>query len=198
MDLAIVHTPPKLGTKAIILALLKALGIAAVLIAILVFPAFGQEPTVRTVPTMVSVRMPLLRESNPVAIMQLEHARAMRDSTGATLRFDLGSSVIRSEAVAELNASLEMLKATPTLRIRIEGRADNGASNADNTNLAWTRAGATKLWLTSQGIASDRIDAVGFSAARPVCQESPDICEAKGRRAEFLILAGTSDAAPKK
>lgn len=198
MDLAIVHTPPKLGAREIIRALLKALGLAAVLIAIFTFPAFGQEPTVRTVPTTVSVRMPLLRESNPVAIMQLENARTARDTTGTTLRFDVGSSIIRSEAAAALNASLETLRAKPTLRIRIEGRADDGASNADNTNLAWTRAGATKLWLTSQGIASDRIDAVGFSAARPVCQGSPDICEAKGQRAEFLIVAGTTDAAPKK
>ncbi len=198
MDLAIVHTPPKLGAKAIILALLKALGLAAFLIAIFALPAFGQEPAVRTVPTTVSIRMPVLRESNPVAIMQLENARSLRDTTGATLRFDVGSSAIGSEAAAALNASLEMLRAKPTLRIRIEGRADNGASNADNTNLAWTRAGATKLWLTSQGIASDRIDAVGFSAARPVCQEPPAICEAKGRRAEFLIVAGTIDAIPKK
>lgn len=198
MDLAIVHTPPKLGAREIIRALLKALGLAAVLVAIFTFPVYGQQPAVRTTPTTVSVRMPLLLESNPVAIMRLEHARALRDATGTTLRFDIGSSVIRSEAAAALSASLEMLRAKPTLRIRIEGRADNGASNADNTNLAWTRAGATKLWLTSQGIASDRIDAVGFSATRPVCQESPDICEAKGQRPEFLIVAGTTDAAPKK
>ncbi|HZO17871.1 MAG TPA: OmpA family protein [Gemmatimonadaceae bacterium] len=198
MDFTIVHTPPKLGAKAIILALLKALGLAAFLIAIFAFPAFGQQPAVNTVPTMVSVRMPVLRVSNPVAIMQLENARAARDTTGTTLYFDLGSSVIRSEAAAELDASLEMLRANPTLRIRIEGRADDGASNADNTSLAWTRAGATKLWLTSQGIASDRIDAVGFNAARPVCQESLDICQAKGLRAEFLIVAGTGDAAPNK
>ena len=198
MDFAIVHTPPKLGAKAIILALLKALGLAAFLIAIFAFPAFGQQPAVHTVPTTLSVRMPVLRESNPVAIMQLENARTVRDTTGTTLRFDVGSSAIRSEAAAALNASLEMLREQPTLRIRIEGRADNSATNADNTKLAWTRAGATKRWLTSQGIASDRIDAVGFSATRSVCQESPDICQAKGRRAEFLIVAGTSDAAPKK
>jgi OmpA family len=198
MDFAIVHTPPKLRAREIILALLKSLGIAAILIAIFAFPAFGQEPAVHTVPTTLGVRMPLLRESNPVAIMQLENARALRGPAGPTLHFDVGSSIIRSEAAAALNATLEMLRAKPTLRIRIEGRPDSRASNADNTSLAWTRAGATKLWLTSRGIASDRIDAVGFSATRPVCQESPDICEAKGQRPEFLIVAGTSDAAPKK
>ena len=60
----IVHDPPTLGgTRAILGALLKLAAVALFLIAILAFPAVTQEP---------AVQMPLLRESDPVAIMRLD------------------------------------------------------------------------------------------------------------------------------
>ena len=69
---AVVHDPPTWGKKAIILALLKLTALAMFLIALLAFPALSQR--------VYPVPMPLLRESNPVAIMQLEADRVVRDS----------------------------------------------------------------------------------------------------------------------
>ena len=67
---------------------------------------------------------------------------------------------------------------------------DARGSSADNITLAWTRAVAAKLWLTDRGIASERIEAVGFSAWRPRCEDPYESCWWQNRRAEFVIVAG--------
>ena len=65
MHHAIVHEPPTWGARAIIGALLKLAGLAILLVAILAFPAFSQQLAARS---LDPVRMPLLRESDPVAV----------------------------------------------------------------------------------------------------------------------------------
>ena len=214
----IVHDPLTLGgSRAILYALLKLAAVAMFLIAILAFPAFTQE---------MASQMPLLRESDPVAIMRLENGRARRDfvsrqdstrgNTGQrvadaeivgmhrvevygwmspTIHFDIGSSEIRSDAIAAMEAKLGVLRGMPALRIRIEGQADNRGSTASNHTLASSRADAAKRWLTSRGIAVDRIEAVGFGEARPLCGENNESCWWQNRRAEFVIVAD-ADAVP--
>ena len=178
--------------------------------------------------TVYPVQMPLLRESDPVAIMRLESNRATRDSVShqgllrstrtqrladvrvvgllpvevsdrmsTTIHFDVGRSEIRQDAIAALEGKLELMRQIPALRIRIEGQADARGSNAYNIGLAWARAGAAKLWLTDRGIASDRIDAVGFSANRPICADRYESCWWQNRRAEFVIVAGADTDVPR-
>jgi outer membrane protein OmpA-like peptidoglycan-associated protein len=151
-----------------------------------------------------AVQMPLLRESDPVAIMGLETDRARRDSVirqdsydrmSTTIHFDVGSFELRSDAIAALEAKLDLLRAIPALRIRIEGQADVRGSSASNITLAWERAGAAKLWLTNRGIAAERIDAVGFGERRPLCEDSHESCWSQNRRNEFVIVAG-ADVVP--
>jgi outer membrane protein OmpA-like peptidoglycan-associated protein len=114
----------------------------------------------------------------------------IEDRMSTTIYFDAGSSEIRPDAIAALEAKLDLLRGIPELRIRIEGQADARGSSADNITLAWTRAGAAKRWLTSRGIAADRIEAVGFSAWRPICADPYESCWWQNRRAEFVIVAG--------
>jgi outer membrane protein OmpA-like peptidoglycan-associated protein len=168
--------------------------------------------------TVYPVPMPLLRESNPVTIMQLETDRAGRDSfaqgvagvrvaglrsiemhdrMSMAIHFDVGSAVIRPDAIAALDAKLDLLRGIPAMRIRIEGQADARGSSASNTTLAWTRAETAKRWLTTRGIASDRIDAVGFGSWRPVCEGRQESCLWQNRRAEFVIVAGADADVPR-
>jgi outer membrane protein OmpA-like peptidoglycan-associated protein len=165
-------------------------------------------------------RMPLLRETDPVAIMGLETERARRDSASrqdsigrertqhlaadldtaelrdgvdATIHFDVGSSKVRSDASVTLGETLVLLRGVPALRIRIEGQADVPGSTANDITLAWDRAGAAKVWLIDHGMDPDRIDAVGYSEGRPLCEDRTGACSSRIRRDEFLILAGADD-----
>lgn len=220
---AIVHDPPTLGARSIVAFLLKVTVLALFLVAVLGVAAFAQQPSVRN-----PVQMPLLRESDPVAIMRLESKRATRDSVShhdslrrdrtqrladvrvvallpvevsdrmsTTIHFDVGKSAIREDAVAAMEGKLDLLRGIPALRIRIEGQADTRGSNAYNIGLAWSRAGAAKRWLTDRGIASDRIDAVGFSSRRSICQDAQESCWWQNRRAEFVIIAGADANVPR-
>jgi outer membrane protein OmpA-like peptidoglycan-associated protein len=47
-----------------------------------------------------------------------------------------------------------------------------------------------KVWLTNHGMDPARIDAVGYSEARPRCDARTDGCPSHIRRDEFLIVAG--------
>ena len=186
MKHAIVYDPPTLGGgRAILGALLTLAGPALLLTALLAFPAFSQQLAPRM--------MPLLLDSDPVAIMGLETDRARRDSVsrsdagGATIHFDAGSSKVRSDASTKLGETLERLRSHPAVRIRIEGQGDVRGSTANDITLAWDRAGAAKVWLINHGMARDRIDAVGYSEGR--CEELNAVCSWPIRD-EFLIVAG--------
>lgn len=188
MKHAIVYDPPTLGGgRAILGALLKLAGLALLLTALLAFPAFSQQ--------LAPALMPLLRESNPVAIMGLESDRARRDSVsrsdavGATIHFDVGSSEVRPDASTTLRETLELLRSRPAVRIRIEGKGDVRGSASSDITLAWDRAAAAKVWLINQGMDPDRIDAVGYSEAR--CAELNAVCTWP-LRDEFLIVAGAN------
>lgn len=188
MKHAIVYDPPMVGgAKAILGALLKLAGLALLLTVLLAFPALSQR--------LVPVRMPLLLESDPVAIMGLETARAHRDSVsrsdavGATIHFDVGSSRVRADASITLGETVELLRSRPAVRIRIEGKGDVRGSAASDITLAWDRAGAAKVWLINHGMDSDRIDAVGYSEAR--CEKLNAVCSWPIRD-EFLIVAGAN------
>ena len=206
----VVHEPPPLGARAIIGALLKLAAVALFLIVLLAFPALSQQMA-----TVFPVAMPTLRESDPVAIMALETDRALRtqrlaearvsgllsvevhDRMSTTIHFDVGSAAIRPDAIAALESKLDLLRGIPALQIRIEGQADVRGSSASNITLAWARAEAAKLWLTNRVIPSDRIDAVVFSASRPICEGRNESCLWQNRRAEFVIVAGADADTPR-
>ena len=238
---AVVHELPALSARAVVALLLKLGAIAILLIAVVAFPAVSQTRGVRTLElkggdtlrrgelaTVYPTRMPVLRESNPVAVMALEAARVTRDSIArqdtprtdltqtladarviglrpvevfdrmsTIIHFDVGSAEIRPDAIAALEGKLDLLRGLPALRIRIEGQADVRGSTASNITLAWARAGAAKVWLTDRGIAADRIEAVGFSAWRPICEGRNESCLWQNRRAEFVIVAGAGGEAPR-
>ena len=167
MHHAIVHEPPTLGARAIIQALLKLAGLAILLTALLAFPALAQEMGVRT-------WIPLLRESDPVAIMGLETKRARRDSASrqdsiasqrtsdSPLTWTRPSYAngwtrpyfiwFESDASVTLGETLVLLRSFSALRIRIEGQADVPGSTAYDIALAWDRAEAAKVWLTNHGM----------------------------------------------
>ena len=211
---AVVHDSPNWGKKAVLGALLKLVGLAMLLTALLAFPALSQRMATSTLE--LSTPMPTLRASDPVAIMALERDRAVRaqrraeprlvglrpievrDRMSTAIHFDVGSSAIRPDAIAALESKLDLLRGIPALQIRIEGQADVRGSNANNITLAWERAEAAKRWLTSRGIPSDRIDAVGFSTSRPICEDRNESCLWQNRRAEFVIVAGADADVPRR
>ena len=72
-------------------------------------------------------------------------------------------------------------------KVRIEGHTDNQGNDAHNDKLSVERALAVKNWLVAQGVAADRIVAVGFGEKRPLADNSTEEGRAQNRRTEFHI-----------
>jgi peptidoglycan-associated lipoprotein len=114
----------------------------------------------------------------------------------ATILFDYDASDIRGDARAALDAKLPVLRANPSVMIRISGHADERGSDQYNDALGQRRAAAAKRYLTDNGIDGARITIVSYGETRPAATGADEGAWATNRRAEFEITAGESSITP--
>ena len=118
--------------------------------------------------------------------------RAQVQSTLTTpVRFDFDRSVLTDQALQLLDAKVAALQANPSIRVRIEGNADDSGSDEYNMALSQKRAGIAHRYLTERGIDGSRLQIVSFGEERPSCtvnHEEP--CRAQNRRDEFVVISG--------
>jgi peptidoglycan-associated lipoprotein len=99
--------------------------------------------------------------------------------------FDYDKAEIRSDSVADLQLSVNWIKANPNVRITIEGHCDDRGSEEYNLALGDRRANVVKEFLLNQGVPANRINTVSYGEERPQCREETEACFAKNRRAHF-------------
>ena len=120
-------------------------------------------------------------------------ARALADARSllnAPIYFDYDKSEIRADAKSVLDSKLALLRANPSMKIRIEGNTDSRGSNEYNMALGLRRANAARRYLVSQGIEESRFEVVSYGEERPVDQGTTDDAYAKNRRDDFVITIG--------
>jgi len=103
--------------------------------------------------------------------------------------FDLDSSQIRSDAQPVLQKDADWLKRWPSTKVTVEGHCDSRGSAEYNLALGNRRATAVRDYLTSLGIAADRVQVVSKGKEQPVCTEEAESCWQQNRRGHFLITA---------
>lgn len=120
-------------------------------------------------------------------------ARAERARIDAVMsspvHFSFDRSDLSVQTRADLDDKLEVLRANPTLRIRVEGHADDRGASEYNLSLGMRRAAAVRRYFLQREIADDRIDTASFGEERPLCRDPEESCWGINRRAEFVILA---------
>ena len=86
------------------------------------------------------------------------------------------------------NAIAKTMNAHPeVLRVRVEGHTDSRASDSYNMKLSQERADAVRQYLIDQGVASERLVAIGKGEREPLdSRETPESWDLN-RRVEFLI-----------
>jgi peptidoglycan-associated lipoprotein len=94
---------------------------------------------------------------------------------------------LSSEAISTLQSIAAFLKDHPTLKILIEGNADERGSAEYNIGLGDNRARAAKNYLTGYGIAVGQIETTSYGKERPAVPNcgNDDKCHAKNRRDEW-------------
>ncbi len=110
--------------------------------------------------------------------------------------FDYDMSAVRNDAAAVLREKVNILRASPQVRLRIEGYCDERGSSAYNLTLGNRRAEAIRQFFTGVGLSESRFEIVSFGEDRPLVQGSNEGAWARNRRVEFVITAGANAINP--
>jgi peptidoglycan-associated lipoprotein len=103
------------------------------------------------------------------------------------VHFDYDRADLSTEAKSALDAKIGLLRADPTLRIRIDGHTDERGSDEYNLALGMRRAAAARGYLVDRGIDAMRIAVASLGEEHPVCQEADESCWSRNRRDEFVM-----------
>lgn len=106
------------------------------------------------------------------------------------VHFDFDQSKINEEGIRLLDQKVEALQKNPTIRIRIEGNADDYGSDEYNMVLSQRRAAIVNRYFTERGIDASRLQIVSYGEERPACKGQDEPCRAQNRRDEFIVVSG--------
>jgi peptidoglycan-associated lipoprotein len=142
-------------------------------------PAAKQEPVAKTehVQTDNDVFQPVDMDAKMKEVFQ-------------TVYFDYDKSDLRPDAIERLEKIAGFLAENATVRVLVEGHADERGSNEYNIGLGESRAKAAKEYLISYGVKPTRLEHTSYGRERPAfpnCQDED--CHGKNRRVEWKILA---------
>ncbi len=131
-------------------------------------------------------------EARLIAFIQ-EHKKA---DPGAWFDFDRlvfvgsGTDVDVPQSRSQLENVVEILKAYPTVRLKIGGYTDSEGPAATRQKLSTSRAQAVRTALVQMGVEPGRLQAAGYGSARPACPANDtDDCRAQNRRIAVQITA---------
>ncbi|XKG48714.1 OmpA family protein [Halomonas sp.] len=101
------------------------------------------------------------------------------------VNFAFDSSELLPQAEMTLDEVARRLREHTDVRIRIEGHTDSRGSDQYNQSLSERRANSVRSYLASQGVAGNRMIAVGYGEQRPVASNQTDEGRALNRRVEI-------------
>ncbi len=102
---------------------------------------------------------------------------------GDRIFFDTDSSSIRADAQATLGRQAQWLNKYRQYAIVIEGHTDERGTREYNLALGAHRAAATRDFLTSKGVAAQRMKTISYGKERPVAVCDDISCWSQNRRA---------------
>lgn len=105
------------------------------------------------------------------------------------LLFETDSATLKPESRVQLRDMAQILKAYPTVAVKIGGYTDSTGDAAANLALSQARAASVRNELVALGIAPERIDAEGYGASHPVASNDTEAGRAKNRRIALLVTA---------
>ncbi|WP_282456687.1 OmpA family protein [Chitinophaga sedimenti] len=103
------------------------------------------------------------------------------------IQFETGSAQIRSVSYPVLEEILKSAVVAEGLKLGVYGHTDNVGKDDANIKLSEERAAAVKNYLQSEGLSSERVEARGYGATKPVADNSTIEGRAKNRRVQIVL-----------
>ncbi len=101
------------------------------------------------------------------------------------VKFVTNKDEISPESLSELAAVAKQLATCPAIKTQVEGHTDSVGSDTSNLALSQKRADAVATYMSSQGVAKERISAKGYGESKPIGDNATEEGRAKNRRVEF-------------
>jgi len=126
---------------------------------------------------------------------RLPNAKVERIGEGIVVEFEskvlfaIDQSALTTSARKNLNDLSAIMKKYPDTNIEVQGHTDNTGTDSHNQELSDKRAAEVAQYLTSRGVASNRVTTKGFGESAPGYTNDSDEGRAQNRRVDFLITA---------
>lgn len=134
----------------------------------------------------------------PVAVAQPEPPNPMTAEvvdldaliSRTVVHFDFDQAALNSEDQQKLQKLAEVLRASPSAKIRISGNCDERGTEEYNLALGHRRAEVARKYLVDLGIERARIDTVSYGYEKPADPRHSEDAWAANRRDEFAPIRG--------
>jgi len=144
------------------------------------------SPVNEPVPPAPAPSQPPLVPSGPAIGTQAHFEQATNGQS--VIYFDTDRFNIDSTDSVALQVQAQYLAQYSEINVTIEGHADERGTREYNLALGERRANATKNYLVSLGISSDRIATVSYGKERPEAVASNEEAWAQNRRAASVVV----------
>ncbi len=104
------------------------------------------------------------------------------------VHFETNSAELTGDSIAILDRAVATLKKRADIRVEVAAHTDSIGSAAYNQALSERRAKSVMDYLTSHGIAADRLTAKGYGESDPIASNATAAGRAKNRRVELRVL----------
>jgi len=104
------------------------------------------------------------------------------------LAFESGSAALTPDSAPTVEVLAAILRAYPSVRVRLEGHTDSVGDSEANRQLSRQRAAAVKAMLAAAGVESLRMTTEGFGQDRPIASNDTDEGRARNRRLELVVV----------
>lgn len=104
------------------------------------------------------------------------------------VNFEFNSAKLTPNARTILNDTVALLKENAGFRVEIGGHTDSIGSASYNQSLSQRRARSVADYLISKGVASSRLEAVGYGETQPIESNMLEAGRAQNRRVEMKVI----------
>ena len=115
---------------------------------------------------------------------------AVKKFTGVIegINFKTGSADILPGSYVLLDRAAKVLQDYPDVKLEISGHTDNRGKADYNRDLSQRRADAVKTYFVTRGVASERLQSIGYGLTRPIANNKTQSGRATNRRTEFRLI----------
>ena len=110
------------------------------------------------------------------------------------VQFAFNSVAFEPSAKADLLRMARCLRADQSMRVTIQGNADERGTEEYNLQLGSKRASSIETYLIALGVSASHVNTISYGENMPVCRAQDEACWAKNRRA----IVKPDAAEPKK